>query len=323
MDLTVCIPSYNDSSNLDNLLESISKNQTDDLDYEIIVCDSDSDDDTEIVIRNWQRFLPIVYKKSFKGASASINLNKGIDLAKGKIFCRIDSHCLVSENYLIHGVKIFRAMQLEYSALGPSVEIQSSKKTRISNSVASLYKSPFLLGPSKFKRSLFFKNFSGRLDTIYLGFYRTADLVSLNGFDEKINRKQDIELLRRLESKTGRGFYNSSDLIITYILKQDTIFTLSARCMEQGSLLFESIKSSRPIHFAPIITIISFLGLVWFSYKIAITLVICYLFASVIFGLIESRSISTVLVSIILFPLVHLAYVFGNLSGIVSKKKSL
>ena len=116
-----------------------------------------------------------------------------------------------------------------YSAIGPSVEIIGQTNSSISRIISKLYMSPFLLGPSKFKRSFFYKNFSGPTDSIFLGFYLTSDLRDLGGFDENLLRKQDIDLLSRLKKCQIKVFITCS-VIVKYILKQDSLFKLAKRC---------------------------------------------------------------------------------------------
>lgn len=323
MDLSVCIPVFNDALNLNNLLRSISKNDVQNLDYEVIVCDSDSDDDVEGVVGYWSKKIPIKLIKSFKRASASVNLNVGLRESQGVIFCRIDSHCIIPQNYLREGVETLNAVKSNFSAVGPSVEITSSQDTVVGRAIASLYKSPFLLGPSKFKRSFFYKKFSGPIETIYLGFYITEDLRSINGFNEVIRRKQDIELLNRLKKFTGRGFYNCSELVVNYVLKQDNIGSFLARCMGQGKLLFKSTESSRPIHFMPLLSCIFFVFLALYSFQDAAFVLMIYLLVSMIFGFVEARNVTSLFVSVFLFPLAHSVYVCGNIVGLYQKSRKL
>lgn len=321
MDLTVCIPVSDDTLNLSNLLSSLSEAELGNLNYEIIVCDSDSGD-VESLVQKWQKLLPVKYVCTHKNASASVNLNAGLMIAKGEIFCRIDSHCLVSKNYLKLGVSVFKKKEKKFSGIGPSVEIRSSRETTLSKILASLYMSPFLLGPSKFKRSTFYKNFSGRLKTIYLGFYRTQDLKSINGFDETIRRKQDIELLARLEKATSRGFYNYCHLKITYLLKHDNIYSLCLRSFNQGKLLFKSAASSRLIHFIPIISFTSLLIVFTFCNTLTFLVIVAYIIVSAIFGFIETRNLLGTLVSSIIFPMVHFSYICGNFTGFLNSNKN-
>lgn len=315
MDLTICIPCFEDADNVDRLLMSIYQSDTGGLTYEILVCDGESQDGIEQIILSWQSRLPVRIISTSRRASASININAGAACAKGAVFCRIDSHCLVTRSFIKSGLNEFSLRRNEFSALGPSVNVIGSKDTFISNTVSTLYMSPFLLGPSKFKRSIFYKNYSGEIGNIYLGFYLTEDVKELR-FAENIQRKQDIEFLSRLRKKKGLGFYNSSEVEIKYVLKQDSILSLMDRVLKQGRLLFQSVGSSRLVHFLPLLCGLIFIGNVIMNSSLVPYLFGTYLIFSFVFGFVECRSILGSLLALFLFPCVHLSYVVGNGIGL-------
>lgn len=316
MDLTICIPCFNDAAKVYDLLHSIYVSDTDGLQYEVIVCDGKSDDNIDDVIAAWKKKLPLHLISTYYKASASVNLNAGADCAQGEVFCRIDSHCQVTATFLKSGLREFRMRRDHYSALGPSVNVVASRSDKISKEIAKLYMSPFLFGPSKYKRSIFYKKFSGELGNIFLGFYSTEDVKKIR-FSENIRRKQDIEFLSRLKASKGLGFYNSSEVVINYFLKQDRIFPLLGRCFSQGRILVNSISSSRIVHFVPLICALLFLLLV--SVNVAyVPALITYLAFSCVFGIVECRSLLGAVLAVVLFPLAHLSYVIGNIFGLSS-----
>lgn len=317
MDLTICIPCFNDAKNVDKLLKSIYKSDTEGLEFEVLVCDGKSDDDIKKVVLSWESKIPVRLISTSYGASASVNLNVGAACAKGVIFCRIDSHCLVTSHFIKSGLREFTSRSKDFAALGPSVEVIASNDGPISKTISKLYMSPFLFGPSKYKRSVFYERYSGEVGNIYLGFYLTEDVERLR-FSENIKRKQDIEFLSRLKAEKGIGFYNSSEVVIKYILKQDGLFPLMGRCFRQGQLLSESISSSRLVHCLPLIFAILYLVLIIADMLYVPTLGI-YLALSFIFGALECRTVFGALFALILFPCVHLSYVGGNIVGIIQR----
>jgi abequosyltransferase len=87
MRLSICIPTYNRSEDLRQLLESISiaiKNSKHTIMVEVIVSDNASTDDTlEIVQRAKTTFNNIVYSRNIQNEGYASNLNKTIQLASG------------------------------------------------------------------------------------------------------------------------------------------------------------------------------------------------------------------------------------------------
>jgi len=54
MDLTICIPCFEDASNVDKLLISIYQSDTEGLTYEILVCDGESHHYRKTVIQTFK-----------------------------------------------------------------------------------------------------------------------------------------------------------------------------------------------------------------------------------------------------------------------------
>ena len=96
--LTVFTPTYNRGYLLNNLFESLLKQNI--KNFEWIIVDDESTDDTEKIISEWSRRnnnFPIRYLKQQHGGKHRA-INKGIKLAKGKFFFIVDSDDSLIEN---------------------------------------------------------------------------------------------------------------------------------------------------------------------------------------------------------------------------------
>lgn len=82
MDVSIIIVNYNTVSLLVNAIDSVLE-KTKDIDYEIIVVDNNSDDDSESIIakryNNQIKFIPLLENIGFGRAN-----NKGIEIARGR-----------------------------------------------------------------------------------------------------------------------------------------------------------------------------------------------------------------------------------------------
>lgn len=89
--VTVFTPTYNRAYIIENLYNSL-KSQTN-IDFEWLVVDDGSTDGTELLFNKWTKeessFLIRYYKKENGGKHTAIN--KGLELAKGKLFFTVDS----------------------------------------------------------------------------------------------------------------------------------------------------------------------------------------------------------------------------------------
>ncbi|MGQ7657433.1 glycosyltransferase family 2 protein [Streptococcus suis] len=88
MFFTVCIPTFNRSKTLIRTLESLRKQTF--KDFEILVIDDGSEDDTESVVKNWSGEQSCRYFYKENGGKHSA-INVGLDNAKGTFFLILDS----------------------------------------------------------------------------------------------------------------------------------------------------------------------------------------------------------------------------------------
>ncbi len=89
--VTVFTPTYNRGYILKQCYESLKKQTS--IDFEWIIIDDGSTDDTETIVKNWlncENAFSIKYIKTKNGGKHRA-INKALDLAKGKLFLILDS----------------------------------------------------------------------------------------------------------------------------------------------------------------------------------------------------------------------------------------
>lgn len=101
MKLTIFTATYNRGYIIENLYHSLQRQKT--FDFEWLVIDDGSTDNTEQLFRVWLRednHFPIrYYKQENQGLIRS--LNRGIELAEGEYFAKIDSDDYLTDDYCI------------------------------------------------------------------------------------------------------------------------------------------------------------------------------------------------------------------------------
>jgi glycosyltransferase involved in cell wall biosynthesis len=95
--VSVCIPTYNRSSYLAYAVNSV-LNQTY-ADWELIICDDGSSDDTAQVVSQWQD-PRIRYLKHPVNIGRSRNMRSGFDAAKGEYFIKFDDDDALAPEFL-------------------------------------------------------------------------------------------------------------------------------------------------------------------------------------------------------------------------------
>ena len=82
--LSICIPTFNRASSLDNCLNSILISSHDlNFNFEICVSDNFSECDNESIINIYKKKLNINYNKNSKNLGHGKNLLKAVSMAKG------------------------------------------------------------------------------------------------------------------------------------------------------------------------------------------------------------------------------------------------
>ena len=103
MILSIIIPTYNEEEYLPVLLESIK--QQDFSDYEIIVADADSKDNTIKIAEEYGCIAA-------EGGMPAVGRNNGAKVAKGDYLLRLDSDLKLTEDYLAKVIYEFKMERL-------------------------------------------------------------------------------------------------------------------------------------------------------------------------------------------------------------------
>lgn len=96
--VTVAIPAYNEQKYLSRCLRSLLSQKLDRNQYEIIVCDDASSDQTLEVAKSFGSEIKLIKNKKNCGLPSC--LNSILNCASGKYFVRVDADDYVNEEYL-------------------------------------------------------------------------------------------------------------------------------------------------------------------------------------------------------------------------------
>lgn len=117
MKISIIIPTYNEEKCLPVLLDSIKKQDADN--YEVIVADADSSDNTVSIAKEYSA-------KVVKGGMPAVGRNNGAKVAKGEILIFLDSDLVMTEGYLRKTVEEFFENDLDIAI---TQIIPSNRKT--------------------------------------------------------------------------------------------------------------------------------------------------------------------------------------------------
>lgn len=99
MKISICIPTYNRANNLINCLESIVLNQNkSSIKYEVCISDNNSNDNTESIVKFFQKKIPINYHKNTSNIGRVANYLNVVNIAKGRFIWLIGDDDLLMPN---------------------------------------------------------------------------------------------------------------------------------------------------------------------------------------------------------------------------------
>ena len=175
MKLSIIIPTYNEEEYLPYLLKSIQRQDFED--YEVIVADSHSTDNTVNIAKSYGCHV-------VPGGLPGIGRNNGAKVAKGEILLFIDSDCVLTDNYLSSAIEEFEHYNLGI-AITQIVPMEKSFINILSHEFANYMTKQI----SKFK-----PHGAG-----CYGIFTYKSLhESVDGFDESVDFGEDTDYIERI-----------------------------------------------------------------------------------------------------------------------------
>lgn len=205
MKLSIIIPTYNEEEYLPNLLESINRQEFDDL--EVIVADSHSTDKTVEIANSYDC-------KVVNGGLPAVGRNNGAEVARGELLLFLDSDCVLTNDYLKQAIEEFELHNLGI-AITQIVPLEKGFINELSHDFANyMTKKISVIKPHG------------------AGCYGILTYKSLheqvNGFDETIDFGEDTDYIERI-AKISRFkvLENPRLLISTRRLKEEGLKTIA------------------------------------------------------------------------------------------------
>ncbi len=204
MKISIIIPTYNEEEYLPKLLESI-KSQ-DFTDYEVIVADAQSNDNTREIAKEYGCVV-------VEGGLPGIGRNNGAKVAKGEILLFLDSDLELTENYLTNVIEEFEADGLGI-AITQMTPLSEKKRDKYLHDLANWF-------------MIAVENIKPHGAGCY-GIISRKDLHDeCNGFDEDLSFGEDTDYIERLaEISEFKVLRNAKIGVSTRRLEEEGLYTL-------------------------------------------------------------------------------------------------
>ncbi|MBU1094988.1 MAG: glycosyltransferase [Bacteroidetes bacterium] len=244
---TVIVPTFNRRDEVKELLESLSRQTIPKNEFEIIIVDDGSTDDTEFVVKDFLRIESLnikLLKQDHKGPGEARNL--GMKNALGEYHLFIDSDCLADKNWLTAYKNIL--IDSKPAGFGGPDHVLpnfSPVQKAIDYSMTSFITTGGIRGHSKKKISKYYPR------SFNMGV--RADVVKKIGGMNKLRHGQDIEFSHRI-IQTGEPVVKVHDAIV-YHKRRISIKKFFKQVFNWGvariNLYKIDSKMLEPVHFLP------------------------------------------------------------------------
>lgn len=243
--VAVIVPCRNERDHIEAFVGDVLRQHTGDWALEVIVADGQSDDGTRECLQALAAREPRLRWIDNPGRIVSTGLNLAIAAARGEVVVRMDVHTRYAEDYVLQCVRALASTDAMCVG-GPWV---AEGRTPAQRAIAAAFQSRIGSGGAASRRT----DFSGWVDTVYLGAWRRADLQRLGGFDETLVRNQDDELSLRIHRQGGR-VWQSADIRSVYV-PRPSLAALYRQFSQYGYWKIPVIRKHRlpasPRHVAP------------------------------------------------------------------------
>lgn len=308
--LTVCIPVFNEEAFIDDLLKSVTSAPP--SDKEIILIDGGSTDGTRDKIASWQANHGNIRLVTNEQRYVSHGFNKAFRESESKYISLTGAHAIYPQSYFETGINILESDEAD-AVGGPLRQTGATEKGRV---IAACMSSRFGVGGTEFRTT----KKRGYVQSVPMAIYKREIFIKTGLFDEALIRNQDDEFHYRLNAK-GFRILMEPQMESTYYVRDD-FRSLWRQYYGYGlykPLVIRKVRSGmRPRHLVPamFVAYLVLLPLLMAFTLFSIIPLLLYLFLTLGISLTVSRNFRQFLWAAVSFPVLHISYGAGFISGL-------
>jgi glycosyltransferase involved in cell wall biosynthesis len=321
--VSVIMPCLNEAKNIRSCLNSVVDNDFPKHRLELLVVDGKSDDGTrEIVSEFTQRYSWIKLLDNVR-KTTPVAMNIGVQSAKGQIVMRMDAHTVYPVNY-ISGLVNWLVKSQADNVGGISI-VRPANQSSKADAIAFALSHPWGVGNSHFRIGAAEPKW---VDTVPFGCYWKELFSRIGLYNEALLRNQDDELNHRLIRQGGRillvpeivSFYTARESLKklwTMFYQYGYFKPLAARTI--GAVM--TTRQLIPSTFLLGVFVAAALS-PWSEAMAVLFRVIVIAYAALDFTVslraALERGLHCGLWSVVVFPILHISYGIGYLSGLLN-----
>jgi succinoglycan biosynthesis protein ExoA len=261
--ISIIVPCRNEAGYIDAFLNSaLGQTLPAGATLEVLVADGRSDDGTRQQLQARAVADPRLRVIDNPQRITSAALNLAIAAATGDTIVRMDVHTVYAPDYAWQCAQALRETGAACVG-GPWVPVGTGWPQA---AIAAAFESRFGSGGAASRRT----DFSGAVDTVYLGAWPREQLIAAGGFDETLVRNQDDELALRI-TRAGGLVWQSAAIHSSYAPRA-SFAALFRQFYQYGYWKVPVIRKHRlpasprhlvPFAFVAVLVLLALLGLAW------------------------------------------------------------
>ncbi len=307
--ITVICPLLNEEEYIESVLKFFINAPPEEK--ELLLIDGGSTDRTVSTIMEWCDKYDNIKLLHNPVKYVPFALNIGIKNSSGDPIIRLDAHTEYAEDYFEQIIKTFNETGADIVG-GP---MNAVGKTNFQIAVAQATGTVFGVGNSKIHKG----KYEGESDHVYLGAWRRKLFDEIGYFDERLKRNQDDEFHYRARS-LGKKIYLNPE-IKSYYYPRSSLSKLIKQYFQYGlfkPVVLSKIKSEIKLrHLIPSLFSIYILSLsLAFFSKFYFLPLFAYIFMDIYFSARAKSNVKIVIISLLIYPVLHLSYGTGFLIGL-------
>jgi glycosyltransferase involved in cell wall biosynthesis len=226
--VSVIVPCYNEERTISGLLEALDQQTLPTSQFEVVIADGLSTDQTRSVIHETSARLESLEIRIVDNPERNIPsaLNQAIQAARGEVIIRLDAHSKPDTKYLERCLDLLG--QTGAANVGGVWQIEPSDQSWKARSIAAAASHPLGAGDARYRVG----GQAGEVDTVPFGAYPREWLDKIGPFNENLLTNEDYEYNVRVRNMGGIIWFDPSIRAIYYA--RETFLQLAKQYARYG-----------------------------------------------------------------------------------------